>query len=194
MKKGVSKFIKSNGKGLPLLKGSPTIYNSVTSASNYKGFLKAKIPSGLYFNPAQSSPTGSINSETIPLSFLPKDDPRRVINKNIASHDRLQGKFAPPVLCSKSTLRDEGKTYHLNPSNIEEIKKLRIENPDIYTRKVLAKQFKVSPLFISMITEASESRKVEMNRRLDIIKSKWHEKRSIARSDRKKRKELWYTA
>lgn len=187
--KGLSKFIDASKK-IPELRSTPTIYNTKSSASNPKGYMKAKVPGGLYFQPAQSSPTGSINSETYPASFLPKTDSRRTLIEELRSQDKLKGDYAPSVLTSKSTMGD--KTYHLKPSDVAEIQRLRSENPEVYTRKALAQQFNVSPLFISMVSSASTQRKQEMASRLDQIKSQWHDKRRTARSDRIKRKQYWY--
>ena len=183
---------KAATQGLKELKGAQTIYNPRTSASNYKGYLKNKTPAGMYYNPAQSATTGSINSETIPLSFLAKDDPRRSLVKQLRVNDAVESKYGPAVLTSKST--QKGKTYHLQPEQIQEIIKLRKEDPVMNTRKKLATQFGVSPLFISLVSSASKQRIEEMNGRLDTIKSKWHKQREVARNDRKKRKQLWYTA
>lgn len=191
--KGVSKFI-DNTKKIPELHGSPTIYNTKSSASNYKGYMKAKIPAGVYFNASQASSTGSINIETFPVSFLPKGDVRKEFLRDLNSKDKLKGEHAPAVLTSKSTMNAAGKQYHLGPGDIEKIRKLRSESPEKYTRKVLAKQFNVSPLFISLVSEASKERKEEMSSRLQHIKDNWHEKRGIAREDRSKRKQFWYRA
>lgn len=191
--KDFSKFVDKSKK-IPELRSSPTIYNTKSSASNYRGYMRAEIPAGLYFNPAQSSATGSINSETYPASFLAKDDCRRDLIEKLRANDKLQGDMAPTVLTSKSTMSSSGKKYHLNPQEIEQIRSLREENPEKYTRKGLARQFNVSPLFISIVTNAPNERIKEMDTRLAHIKSKWHEKRAAAREDRKKRKELWYRA
>ncbi|CCE64971.1 hypothetical protein TPHA_0J01500 [Tetrapisispora phaffii CBS 4417] len=182
---------------IPTLKGSPTIYNPKSSASNYKGYLRANIQPGLYFNKAQSSPTGSINIETYPPMFLSKDDPRANVIKQVAENDPLAVKNiedAPPVLISKSTSNSKDKRYHLKPEQIQEIIELRNANPEKYTRKALAAQFQVSPLFISMVASAPMERRLEMQSRLVIIKSKWHMKKAIARADRSKRSKLKYRA
>lgn len=189
--KGLSKFIDTSKK-VPQLRSTPTIYNPKSSASNPKGYMKAKIAAGLYFDPAQSSATGSINNETYPVSFLPKNDASKSLIEQLRAEDRLKGDHAPPVLASKSTMN--GKTYHLKPSDIEQIQKLRSQDPEKNTRKALAKQFNVSPLFISIVSSASTSRKQEMASRLTEIQANWHDKRAAARSDRIKRKQYWYRA
>ncbi|KAL6937367.1 hypothetical protein ACO0RG_003872 [Hanseniaspora osmophila] len=194
--KKLSKFIHSDEEiGMQVLKGSPTIYNADKSASNYKGYLKAKVPKGFYYHPAQSSNTGSVNSETIPVSFMSSNDPRKTLPHIIKQNafNKKISELAPPVLPSKSSLAGS-KTYHLEPKDVQEIQKLRLSNPDKYTRKTLAKMFNVSPLFISIVSSASKERLKEMDRRLNIIKNGWSEKRTLARDDRIKRKALWTTA
>lgn len=183
----LSKYVDAT-KNVPRLKGTPNIYNHKASAANYKGVLKAKIPAGLYYYPAQSSATGSINSETIPKAFLPKDDPRRQFVNELRHESAEQSKLAP-VLHNKIE-----KSYHLKPQQIEEIVMLRKEDPVKYTRKALAKKYNVSPLFISLVSSASQERKSEMQNRLNLIKESWHIGRTLAREDRKKRKSLWYRA
>ncbi|CCD22477.1 mitochondrial 54S ribosomal protein mL58 NDAI_0A03200 [Naumovozyma dairenensis CBS 421] len=197
MKDLTKRFIKDNNT---TLRGSPTIYNPRSSTANYKGFLKAekKIPQGLYYQPAQSSPTGSINSETIPRSFLPKDDPRRLLyEKSPLGNDPIKNKFDSNldfnVLTGNNSNKLE-KSYHLKPDQIKQIQQLRNENPTLYSRSKLAKMFNVSPLFISLCSKPPKSHLDEMDRRLNVIKGKWNERTKLARDDRKKRKELWYRA
>ncbi|SCW02206.1 LAFE_0F01310g1_1 [Lachancea fermentati] len=185
--KDLSKIVNVNGK-ITELKGTPNLYNPKSSASNYRGVLRAKIDPGTYYYPSQSSSTGSINSETFPSAFLPKDDPRKQILTDLRANDKVQSQLAPE-------LHNKGeKTYHLEPKDITEIIALRKQDPEKYTRKVLAKKYGVSPLFISLVSSASEERKNEMSRRLNEIQQRWHAKRKVAREDRKKRKELWYRA
>lgn len=185
--KNVSKFIEKSGK-IPKMVGSATIYNPKSSASNYKGYLRAKIPSGIYYNPAPSSIHGSINSETIPKSFMAPSDPRRQLVDELTKNDAKLSEVAP-VLHQK-----QEKTYHLKPEQIAEIKRLRLEDPVKNSRKALAKQFQCSPLFISIVSEPPKERLQEMNQILDSIKSDWHPARALARAERKKRRQLWYRA
>lgn len=177
-----------NVKKISQLKSVPNLYNSKSSASNYKGALRAKIQPGVYLQTSQASSTGSINSETIPKAFLPKDDPRRRFVQMLRPRENLQSTWAPALHQKKE------KSYHLTPEQVAEIQRLRSGNPEKYTRKVLAQQFGVSPLFISLVSSAPESRVAEMAERLEHIKQSWHPKRVLAREDRKKRKELWYRA
>ncbi|AGO12696.1 AaceriADR223Cp [[Ashbya] aceris (nom. inval.)] len=177
-----------NSQPIPHLKSTPSIYNSTSSASNYKGYLRAKIPSGLYYAPTPASTTGSVSSEDIPASFMAKDDARRELAERMHARDAQVSKLAPPL-----HVKGE-KTYHLSPEQVAEIVRLRTLDPYKYTRKALAKQFNVSPLFVSIVADCPPERKADMDARLAAIKAKWHPKRRLAREDRKKRKELWYRA
>ncbi|CEP60742.1 mitochondrial 54S ribosomal protein mL58 LALA0_S01e17920g [Lachancea lanzarotensis] len=176
-----------NGSGkLKQLKSTPNLYNSKASSYNYRGVLRAKIEPGTYHVPSQSSSTGSINSETFPRAFMPREDPRRKYVQTLRPRDGLQANWAPALHVQKE------KSYHLKPEQIAEIQKLRLENPDKYTRKALAQKFNVSPLFVSLVSSATPGRMSEMTQRLQTIKDEWHPKRALARDDRKKRKLLWY--
>ena len=181
-------------KELPSIDGQPTIYNKKGSMSNVNGYRRAKIAPGFYLQKSQSSPTGSIHSETIPLSFLPKDDPRRrYVAPFLKSNDKLLGDHkSPEVLTGRNGSLNHVKSYHLTPEKVNEIIKLRDSDPDKYTRSVLAKQFGVSRLFISLVSSASRERLQEMDRRLHIIQSKWGEAKRQARLERVKRHQTWY--
>ncbi|CDO91874.1 unnamed protein product [Kluyveromyces dobzhanskii CBS 2104] len=185
--KDVSKIIDRSGK-IAKIVGPATIYNSKSSAWNYKGYMKAKLPGGLYYDPAPSSIHGSINSETIPKSFLEANDPRLDIIDDLTQGHAAVSRVAP-VLNVKGE-----KTYHLKPEDIAEIKRLRLEDPVKNSRKTLAKKYNCSPLFISIVSEPPKERQIEMSHRLETIKSQWHPKRTLARAERKKRKTLWYRA
>ncbi|QHS74671.1 mitochondrial 54S ribosomal protein mL58 [Saccharomyces paradoxus] len=166
-----------------------SIYNKTKSASNYKGYLKHKDAPGMYYQPSESIATGSVNSETIPRSFMAASDPRRGFDMPVQG---TKAKQCPNVLVGKSTVN--GKTYHLGPHEIDEIKRLRHENPQKYTRKFLAAKYGISPLFVSIISKPSEQHVQDMGSRLQEIQSRWKDKRHVAREDRKRRKLLWYQA
>lgn len=181
-------------KELPKINGQPTIYHKKRSMSNVDGYRKAKVDPGFYLQKAQSSPTGAIHSETIPLSFLPKDDPRRqFVVPHLRNGNKVLGDHrSPEVLTGKNALLNHVKSYHLTPEKVNEIIRLRNSDPNKYTRSVLAKQFSVSRLFISLVASAPKERLQEMNQRLNIIQSRWGKARKQARLERAKRHQTWY--
>lgn len=177
---------------MPELKGQPTIYNKYRSGSNVDGYRKAKVAPGMYLQKTQASPTGSIHSETIPLSFLPPDDPRR---QHVVPHlQNGPGKvpLGPEVLTGKNAELKHVKSYDLTPKEVQQIIDLRRQDPDKYTRSTLAKQFGVSRLFISLVSNASPTRLQEMQGRLETIKSRWRKGTQQARVERSKRRQTWY--
>ncbi|CCK69737.1 mitochondrial 54S ribosomal protein mL58 KNAG_0C06440 [Huiozyma naganishii CBS 8797] len=174
----------------PLRSGPCTIYNAQKSAWNPRGYLKYKWSPGVHFDPAPSSPTGSINSETIPRSFIPKSDPRAAQRGPPPSPLHTDVALAPRVLEGK---RHE-KSYHLTPSDVQRIQELRARDSAKHTRKRLANMFHVSPLFISMVSTAPAAQTLEMRTRLAQIQSNWSEGRTRARRDAHRRKQLWYRA
>lgn len=74
---------------------------------------------------------------------------------------------------------------------MEEIRKLRREDPDVWTRDKLAKKFDCSNLFVGIVCEASPERKEAQKQILEAVKLKWGRRRRVAREDRAKRREIW---
>lgn len=167
--RSVSSFSKKKAVPTPF----PTTYHPTKSAST----TKILLPTGVVHNPPASAPT----PYQTPSAFLPKDDPRREAVWNTKKQDV---DTMPP-------LNEREKKYHLTEAEIQEIQKLRLQDPETWTRKALAEKFQCSPFFISMVSTPDPARLQEMNRRLEVIKSRWTEHREIARRDRKRRREIW---
>jgi hypothetical protein len=83
------------------------------------------------------------------------------------------------------------KKYHLSPSDITEIRKLRLSDPMTWSRAKLAKRFDCSPIFIAQVCEASPQKKEIQKQVLEAVQSRWGAKRRMAREDRKMRREAW---
>lgn len=166
----VSSFSKKKDTLTPF----PTKFHPVKSASK----TKINLPQGVVHNPPASAPS----PYQTPAAFLPKDDPRRtaVWNKQVHNIETM-----PPLVDPAE------KSYHLNESDIKEIQKLRLEDPEKWTRKALAEKFQCSPFFISMVSTPDQGRDAEMNSRLETIKSSWTEHRANSRRDRTRRREVW---
>lgn len=137
----------------------------------------------IVFNPPSSAPS----VYHTPSKFLPPNDRRRQLLAEIpgqapSSHT---SKLPPPVR------KPYEKQYHLTAADMEEIRRLRRENPDVWTRDRLAKRFDCSNLFVGIVCEASPERKEAQQQILEAVKLKWGRRRRIAREDRTKRRELW---
>lgn len=103
-----------------------------------------------------------------------------------AISSKLQGDLLPPPLKAITE-----KKYHLTAVERAEMTKLRLENPDVWTRNKLAERFNCSPLYVSFVVEASEERRARLQQKLEE-KLKWfgYKKRQI-RLNRKRRRALW---
>ena len=83
------------------------------------------------------------------------------------------------------------KKYHLTPKEIEEIRRLRTEDPWLWTRKKLAEKFECSQFFVGMVAEAPVEKKEYEKVKEEGVKERWGRRRRYAREDRGKRRELW---
>ncbi|MCJ1351661.1 MAG: hypothetical protein MMC33_001645 [Icmadophila ericetorum] len=137
------------------------------------------------FNPPASAPSPY---HTPPI-FLPHNDPRRKLLMQAYDHanpyQQPDRRLSPPVR------QPYEKKYHLSAEQIEEIRKLRTDDPFTWTRAKLAEKFGCSQFFVGMVVEASKERKDWARQQLDNVKAKWGKRRKYAREDRAKRRELW---
>ena len=147
---------------------------------------KDQLDNHIIFNP----PSSGLSPYQTPPAFLPAHDPRRTLLIQSYQHAnpyRDVKNRLPPLT---HRVRSE-KKHHLTLKEIEEIRKLRSEDPYKWTRKVLAEKFDCSQFFVGMVAEAPESKKREEIEVLEATKEKWGAKRRTAREDRQRRKESW---
>lgn len=83
------------------------------------------------------------------------------------------------------------KSYHLQPHDVVEMRRLRAEDPAVWTRAKLAVKFATSRFFVGMVCEAADERKGEMQTRLARIKARWGKRKVGARLERKRRRAGW---
>jgi len=83
----------------------------------------------------------------------------------------------------------------LPEDEIEEIRRLRMKNPSVYTRKMLADRFGCSPSFVSYVAPLTPSQQraalAKRDREHEKARARWGEKASLIREIRRKRKEFW---
>lgn len=143
-------------------------------------------------NPPPSMP----NVYHTPTIFLPQDDKRRLLQKNILqltsgasqqSTDLKSQDLSPPVR------QPYTKKYHLNEEDVKEMRRLRLEDPDLWSSNKLAKKFDCSVLFVSIATDGiAKQKQLQQELVTEVVKSRWGPKRRLAREDRAIRKETWY--
>ena len=159
-------------------------------------FLPSKTASHdhIIFNPPSSAP----NVYHTPLKFLPSSDPRRKLH-SLAPVTSATSSSTPATSMHSSARNPKAlqsirpqyeKKYHLGPEQIEEIRRLRAEDPRKWTRVRLAEKFECSQFFVSLCCSAPEI-KAEQDKQLAEIKRKWGRRKTEAREDRQTRKALW---
>jgi hypothetical protein len=146
-----------------------------------------------------------------PLKFLPKDDKRRAMYNAAltystqSAHRRATSPIAAPgtPLHTGSHLPPRPsaslpppvrtpyeKKYHLTDKEIEEIRRLRLGDPDKWTRVKLAEKFGCSQFFVGMVVKVPEKAERVSAEHAEARK-KWGARRKTAREDRERRKVLW---
>ncbi|KAH8701303.1 mitochondrial ribosomal protein subunit L20-domain-containing protein [Phaeosphaeriaceae sp. PMI808] len=161
----------------------------------------------LVFNPPSSAP----NVYHTPFKFLPKDDKRRQLySASLATSTSTahRTQFSPiaspgtplhtpshlpprPSAALPTPVRQPyEKKYHLSEAEIAEIRKLRTQDPRLWTRVRLAEKFGCSQFFVGMVVQA-RGRAKEVEKEHAEARKRWGVKRRTAREDRARRKERW---
>ena len=185
------------------LKSTPRRYQSsyrrTRSRLNIKpdaSFLpsKSETHDHIIYNPPPSAP----NVYHTPTIFLPKNDRRRQMHDLAVQRDpqlaagatpwSSQQRLPPPVR------KPYEKRYHIMEAQMEEMRRLRKDDPVAWGVTALAKKFDCSRLFVSFVTEGLSQEKQKQQKMVtEVIKSRWGTTRRIAREDRVLRKERWYS-
>ena len=136
----------------------------------------------IVFNPPSSAPS----VYHTPHKFLPKDDLRRTLAASIPSKSDPTPDWLPPPVRKPYT-----KSYHLKEEDLDEIRKLRTENPTKWTRVKLGEKFRCSPLFVGLVCQASREHQDLQLEKVAAVKARWGKRRTLAREDRTRRRESW---
>jgi hypothetical protein len=161
----------------------------------------------LIFNPPSSAP----NVYHTPSKFLPKDDKRKKLYAaaiQYSTHAALRrstpstaspgtplqtSPFLPPrpsASLPPPVRAPYEKKYHLTEKEISEIRRLRSEDPDTWTRVRLAEKFGCSQFFVGMIAK-NEEKAARVEAAHQDSRDRWGNRRRTAKEDRARRKELW---
>jgi len=80
---------------------------------------------------------------------------------------------------------------HLGEEDLAKMRKLREDNPMLYTRQRLAKMFNCSPVFVSMAAPLPRDALKEVWRQKLEQREGWTWRKQLVREMRRKRRELW---
>jgi Mitochondrial ribosomal protein subunit L20 len=144
----------------------------------------------IIYNPPPSAP----NVYHTPSIFLPKTDRRRQLYESAIPRDPQLSETSstPPQELPPPVRKPHEKRYHLTAEDMEEMRRLRREDPTEWSAKKLAKKFDCSSLFVGFVTEGIAKDKIEQQKQVtEVVKSRWGVKRRTAREDRALRKERW---
>lgn len=137
-----------------------------------------KLSDYIVFNPPSSSPS----PYQTPPAFLPPHDPRRALLAQ--SHYHANPYINPANKLPPLARRvQKEKKHHLKPEDMEEIRRLRREDPIKWTRKTLSEKFECSQFFVGLIAEATPEKKQLERDGLETVKRTWGKKRKAARGE-----------
>ena len=160
--------------------------------SSFTPSSPSNITDHIILNPPSASPS----PYHTPPAFLPPNDPRRIVlssSYKAANPYHDESRKLPPEVRKN---RQQEKRYHLGPAEIEQMRRLRQKDPWQWTRKALAERFQCSQFFAGMVGEHATKeglrKKNFEEERIKDIRDRWGKRKTIAREDRARRKELWY--
>ncbi|KAL2152572.1 hypothetical protein VTH82DRAFT_5756 [Thermothelomyces myriococcoides] len=82
--------------------------------------------------------------------------------------------------------------HHLTKADIEEMRRLRAEDPATHTVQALSRRFQCSKLFVMMCCQAPKEHKDKVRADLERVKQRWGPRRQAAREERRARMGLLF--
>ncbi|TFB07475.1 54S ribosomal protein L20 [Trichoderma ghanense] len=152
----------------------------------------------IIYNP----PASEASPEHTPFLFLPRNDPRRLAIMRLRNTSQLSTSASssagadaaagdgelPPEMRYK---RRQPK-YNLTKEHIDEMRRLRAEDPLTWSVQRLARKFECSTVFVQMAAPAPEEHLRWLRAKMERKKERWGPIRTAAREDRKRRAEMLY--
>ncbi|XXH03686.1 hypothetical protein Hte_010092 [Hypoxylon texense] len=155
--------------------------------------------SRVIYNPPSSSPS----VYHTPFKFLPRSDPRRQANLTqllrtssdlLTSSPSSSSSPSSPSSEQHQSLPPELKAppqkYNVTQEQVDEMRRLRAEDPEAWSVHRLADRYGCAPYFVMMCCRADREHRDRERARLDAVKARWGPIRAAAREERKKRRAL----
>ncbi|KAL7933235.1 mitochondrial ribosomal protein subunit L20 domain-containing protein [Trichoderma chlorosporum] len=147
----------------------------------------------IIYNP----PASEASPEHTPFIFLPRNDPRRLAIL------RLRGTPSDPTAHSQAAAtsgelppemryKRRQPKYNLTREHIEEMRRLRAEDPLAWSVQKLARKFECSTVFVQMAAPAPPEHLQWLRGKMERKMERWGPKKTQAREDRKRRAEMLY--
>lgn len=140
-----------------------------------------------------SPPSSKASVYHTPFKFLPRSDPRRQANLSQLLQRSSSSSSSDPSSTSTNLppeLKAPPRKYNVTKEQVEEMRRLRAEDPAKWSVLKLAERYDCAPIFVMMCCRASAEHRDKERARLEAIKARWGPVRSSAREERKKRKAL----
>ncbi|EHK39517.1 mitochondrial 54S ribosomal protein mL58 [Trichoderma atroviride] len=153
----------------------------------------AAAADSIIYNPPSSEAT----PEHTPFIFLPRNDPRRQAILRLRSSGNDPTTYNSSVT-AESDLPPEMRykrrqpKYNLTKEHIEEMRRLRAEDPLAWSVQKLARKFECSTVFVQMAAPAPAEHLQWLKAKMEKKMERWGPKRTQAREDRKTRAEMLY--
>lgn len=169
------------------VKPPPKVVDPLTSSSN--ATVKT-LPDGVTFihRPPPSAPT-PFSTTMMPASPLLRSS----ATSSSTSTSTDAGSIPVPPRMRRE--RNFPSNCVLTESDFESMRELRASNPDVYTRKRLAKEFNCSPFLVAQKVPLDRQSKREKLAKVEAeheeIRSKWGERKYMVKTIQKKRREYW---
>ncbi|KAG5952527.1 hypothetical protein E4U53_000660 [Claviceps sorghi] len=151
----------------------------------------------IIYNP----PSSEASPAHTPFLFLPRSDPRRSALQRIrqtlgagATRSLSPGEGPADETDLPPMMRYKRRTarYHLTQEDVEEIRRLRAEDPITWSVGKLAAKFDCSDVFVKMVAPASKEHHQWLQAKLERKMARWGPKKIQAREDRRMRAEMLY--
>ncbi|OBZ68684.1 hypothetical protein A0H81_11173 [Grifola frondosa] len=176
----------------------PRLPLRLTFARSYATRLPEKPPYRAP-DPLQNNPHAVYQELPEKLTFIhrpPPTAPTPFSYTTSPASPLLRGSPAPAAAALPPTLRtDKPEKPRVSDEDLALIRKLRVEDPFMWTRGALAKRFNCTPWFIGQVTSMKRAdRKKALALRAqehEHFRERWGEKRSMIVEIRRKRKEFW---
>ncbi|CEJ80727.1 hypothetical protein VHEMI00896 [[Torrubiella] hemipterigena] len=147
----------------------------------------------IVYNP----PASEASPDHTPFIFLPQNDPRRpaiermrLKAKSTDSHipGVSETRVLPPSALAKN--RGNAPSYHLTQADVQEMRKLREEDPLTWSINALARRFKCSDNFVRIAAPASASHRAWLQGKSERQQERWGPMKTEARRQRRQRQDM----
>ncbi|KAK5992212.1 YmL20 [Cladobotryum mycophilum] len=148
----------------------------------------------IIYNPPASEPSPAHT----PFIFLPRSDPRRQAlvrmrrDPDVAPAGLVPQAVGEEDLPPAMRYKRRDPRYHLKREHIEEMRRLRNEDPLKWSVGHLAQKFDCSPIFVQMAAPAPAEHLAWLKAKMERKMARWGPIRTQAREDRKRRAEMLY--